>query len=336
MKWARLPSIAVGLVLVALASTVEREDARAGSNIKPVTLPLDRDKEVDVRDGAALLTAPVEGMIHVPTTTFVMGSGALEQRVAVEMCRGEPLGGFCSDVQFYEEGMPHAVTLPGYWIDRTEVTVADYQRCVAVGDCPMPSFPSAGPPGDPKHDRPELPVTFVAWDDAEKFCAFRHARLPTEAEWERAARGASGRRFPWGMLPNPRIANHGALDVGAELLPIAGPPTRVEIEQGVEDDIDGYAGLAPVGSFPDGQTPDGIRDLAGNASEWVADYWSDGYDAADVTAPSGPASGAGRVVRGGSYRQPMAMIRSAAREGRLASARAPDLGFRCARSETGS
>jgi sulfatase modifying factor 1 len=225
------------------------------------------------------------------------------------------------------------VKLSAFSIDRTEVTVGAYLRCVELGECRAPAFAT----GDPKHDRPELPVTDVSWDDAVRFCAFRSARLPTEAEWERAARGASGRRYPWGMLPNPKLANLGVLDVGAVIVPSSSSSALAGlILTGVPDDHDGFVGLAPVGSFPAGGTPEGVVDLAGNAAEWVADVWEDGYDPAELVDPGGPSTGVLRVVRGGSYRQPMSMIRAAARGFRFPSSRDPDVGFRCARSKTDS
>ena len=295
----------------------------------PSSPPLPTQKAADASSGATVLAPPLEGMVPIAAGTFEMGSGGVEQKYAIELCKEEVLGAFCKNEKspipmnvFAFEGLPHMVTLPAFRIDRTEVTVAAYRRCVDLGECKPPGFAT----GDAKHDRPEFPVSFVSWEDARKYCAFRKARLPTEAEWERAARGSTGRRFPWGMLGNPKLANHGALDAGSAI----GPKTGL-IYFGVADDGDGFAGLAEVGSFPSGATPEGIVDLAGNAAEWVEDAWSDQYDPTPVTAPTGPASGVERVIRGGSYRQAMPMLRGAARMFRMQSEREPDLGFRCAR-----
>jgi formylglycine-generating enzyme required for sulfatase activity len=152
-------------------------------------------------------------------------------------------------------------------------------------------------------------VTFVNYDDAEAYCRFRGARLPTEAEYERAARGVSGRIYPWGTLYNARASNHGQLAA----LP--------------NDPADGYAELAPVGVFPAGKTPEGVLDLAGNVAEWVADTYRERYG-----DPRTPAGGAERVVRGGSFESAAPFLRGAARRGVARGTVSPTIGFRCARS----
>ena len=311
--------------------------------------PLEKKSSSDTTGAVVVLAPPIEGMIAFSAGSFEMGSGAVDQKAALGTCKQEVLGVACRYEQFAGEGVQRAardaggkdvieitpgtrtVQLSAFLIDRTEVTVAAYQRCVELGECRVAGYQ----PGDPKHDRPELPVTDVTWDDAARFCAFRGARLPTEAEWERAARGASGRRYPWGMLANPKLANAGALDVGSVIVPSSSSSALAGlILAGVPDDDDGFVGLAPVGSFPEGGTPEGVVDLAGNAAEWVSDVWEDGYDPAELVDPGGPSTGILRVVRGGSFRQPLAMIRGASRGFRFPSTRDPDVGFRCARTKT--
>jgi formylglycine-generating enzyme len=292
--------------------------------------PLDAKKDATAKSGAAMLTAPLDQMIMLAGGSFMVGSSGTEVGEAIALCHSEVLGPTaCVDDKkhvfpvvypFAYEYYVHKVFLDSFSIDRTEVTVAAYRRCVATGDCSTPTFAA----GDPKFDRDDYPVTHVSYEDARKYCAFRKARLPTEAEWERAARGSKERRFPWGNLPNAHLANHGVLDLGSIFL--QGEPFL-----GIADPSDGYAGLAPVGSFPSGATPEGILDLAGNVSEWVADYWSEQFVNAPAANPKGPPSGTLRVVRGGSYRHPLAMIRGASRDRRPASAREPYIGFRCAR-----
>ncbi len=320
----------------------------------PPTPPLPKEQSVDTSSGAALLIAPPTGMAFFPASETFLGSDASDQKFAIELCRKDVLGKFCDAKQFAGEGVVRTlgaggpmgssellypatrkVKLAAFSIDRTEVSVADYRRCVEAGDC----LASGIVHGDPKHDRDELPVTLVAWDDAVRYCAFRKARLPTEAEWERAARGLAGRRFPWGNLPNPKLGNHGTLDGGSIIIPKtatngAGLPSSVAglILAGIADDDDGFFGLAPIGSFPEGRTPEGIVDLSGNVAEWVNDIWDDGYDEDALDQPTGPANGIFRVIRGGSYLQPLAMTRGASRLQRLPSSRQPDLGFRCAKS----
>jgi sulfatase modifying factor 1 len=285
---------------------------------------LDRRTEARADGGAVALAVAPDGMAAIAGGRFDMGSGRIELAFAIELCRTEPLAGACNSSWWLSEAPLHPVTLGGFWIDRTEVTVEAYRRCVDAGVCAAPGFVA----GDPKRDRPRLPVTFVSWEDADRYCRYRGARLPTEAEWERAARGANDRRFPWGQTPDPRRANHGSLDAGSV---VDATITPGRIDSGIEDPSDGYAGLAPVGSFPSGATPEGVVDLAGNVAEWVADTWR-AYDAPS-TGVGGSGSGSmPHVTRGGSYRMPMVMLRGAARgvRPRLVS-RDPDVGFRCAR-----
>jgi sulfatase modifying factor 1 len=260
--------------------------------------------------------------IRIPGGRFVMGSSPTDMVRAVQACRREILRSSCEQPilqtsgilgSFRSEVPAHDVTLSTFDLDRTEVPVAAYARCVASGTCSPPSFS----PGDARFDRPDLPVTHVRWEDAATYCQWAHERLPTEAEWEYAARGTTGREWPWGVFYNPRLANHGAF-----------APDET-------DATDGYVGLAPVDAFPDGATPLGVLQLAGNVAEWVADWWDldengFGYDGRPQQNPKGPPQGIGRVVRGGSYVQGEAWIRAAAR-GTPALHRSAVVGFRCAR-----
>ncbi len=252
--------------------------------------------------------------VRLRGATFTMGSSPTEMVRAVMMCRREVFGLACDRIapRFRAEGIAHRVTLSAFELDRFEVTVEKYKRCVDAGECRGAGFAA----GDVRFDRPQYPVTHVRWDDATSYCRFVSGRLPTEAEWEYAARGETGREFPWGDVYNTHICNHGSL---------ASDDT---------DGTDGYLGLAPVGSFPSGKTPEGIHDLAGNVGEWVADYYHEdengfGYAAKAATNPAGSTTGAFRVVRGGSYGDAAPWMRSAARQA-LSYASGPHVGFRCA------
>lgn len=263
--------------------------------------------------GLAQLRARGSRMIRVPASAFFMGSTTPEIEEAAALCQREPLAERCGEQTFADELSLHHVRLSGYFLDRMEVTVAEYDACVRLGRCAAASYER----GAARFKRPEFPVTRVSWDDARAFCAFRGARLPTEAEFERAARGLTGRRYPWGNVPNGHLANHGRLGLDES------------------DPSDGFAELAPSGSFPDGRTPDGFLDLAGNAAEWVQDRYAEQYPETDARDPSGPdavsASGL-RVVRGGSFTSALPRIRGAARAAQPPNTREPWLGFRCARS----
>ncbi len=265
--------------------------------------------------GRVALRAPQSGRVRMPPGTFVMGSTSIDVVRATGLCRKEFLHVLCDRyaTQFRAQMLAHDVTLDSFLIDRTEVTVRDYGRCVAAGACTAAGYP----PGDARFDRPELPVTHVRWEDSERYCAWAGGRLPTEAEWEYAARGPTSREYPWGNLYNSRLCNHGSL---------------AEEET---DATDGFALVAPVGSFPDGATPLGVYDLAGNVSEWVADvfFMADetgfGYSAKPVRNPKGAPSGGFHVIRGGSYQLGAAWMRAAWRD-EIAVQSAPDVGFRCA------
>jgi formylglycine-generating enzyme required for sulfatase activity len=267
-------------------------------------------REAHTSDKTVVLTTPGPEMILIRGGVFRMGSSIPEIATAQAMCRLEPLARECRPTNFADEMLAHDVMLDDYWIDRTEVTARAYTRCVEAGACDPPAFDAAADwTAEPEH-----PMTLVSWYDARNFCAWRGARLPTEAEWERAAKGWSGRTYPWGHIYNPKLCNHGrfALD------PL--------------DDSDGFAELAPVGSFPQGRTPEGVDDLAGNVEEWVSDWYAPDYPETTVVNPTGPKNGDEKVVRGGSFADGRAWMRAAARSWSLPSLKRPARGFRCVRS----
>lgn len=272
--------------------------------------------EIANHGGMLMLKEPGSTMIRIPASSFRMGSTPNDVIAALTLCLSEPQGHRCSERLFSDEVPAREVELSSYWIDRYEVTVREYRRCVDLGRCRPIPFAEGGI----RYDRPDFPVSLVSYDDAERFCAFRSARLPTEAQFERAARGPLGRQFPWGDLYNGGASNHGRLAFDTT------------------DASDGYAELAPVGSFPSGTTPDGVADLAGNVAEWVSDRYAPSYEGAATKDPRGPVPPKGssaRVIRGGGFSSAAAWLRNAARNSAEPDARRPDLGFRCARSANG-
>jgi formylglycine-generating enzyme len=244
------------------------------------------------------LRAARSAAVYLRPLAIDMGSSEEEVLAALVRCKREPLPDRCDETTFASETPVHREKIAGFWMARTEVTVAEYARCVSAGRCGPAGFEGGGQ----RFQRPTLPVTLVTFDDAKHYCSFRGGRLPSEAEFERAARGATRRRYPWGQTYHPKLSNHGRLGVD------------------MTDPSDGFSELSPVGSFPDGATPEGILDLAGNAGEWTADAFTADYG----SAPTGE-----RVVRGGSFVSSAAFLRGAARVGKSPEAREPTLGFRC-------
>jgi eukaryotic-like serine/threonine-protein kinase len=243
---------------------------------------VDRDA-LATGDGVADSTVD-EAEIVIPAGPFMMGCNpALD-----DQCRTNELP-------------YHMVTLSSFAIDRTEITQAAYAQCVAGGSCTQPSDQY-----DPAN-KPQHPVAFVTWDQAVAYCGFVGKRLPTEAEWEKAARGDDGRTYVWGEeVPT---CDHAAF------APCAGNESK------------------PVGSYPLGASAYGLMDMCGNLWEWIAD-WSDNdyYAISPASDPTGPATGSSRVVRGGYFANIGQILRAAYRSALDPSTADRYLGFRCARS----
>ena len=208
-----------------------------------------------------------------------------------------------------DDGLPdarpvHPVHLSAYWIDKYEVTNARYRRCVEAGACQPPKI--RGPFEDPGRD--QYPVTSVTWMQARTYCQWAGQRLPTEAEWEKAAGGVDGRRYSWGNSQDP-IHNRGK----------NGENQAKQVEP------------QPVGSFQEGASPYGVLDMTGNVWEWVKDWYAeDFYAVAPPHDPQGPPRGSFRVLRGGDWGQGPLELQTSYRGWDEMSYWGPTLGFRCA------
>jgi formylglycine-generating enzyme required for sulfatase activity len=230
---------------------------------------------------------PADGMVmvYVPAGEFLMG------------------GADADDQADGDEKPQHSVYLDAFWIDRTEVTNAQFGNCVAAGACQAPVTCSWGEPTYGDGGKADHPVVCVAWDQAQAYCRWAGARLPTEAEWEKAARGTEGQRFPWGDgIPDCHKAQYSSCE-GRTL---------------------------PVGSKAAGASPYGALDMTGNALEWVADWFArDYYANSPEHNPPGSASGPGRVQRGGGWHLDWRYLRAARRGYNHPANRDHFTGFRC-------
>jgi serine/threonine-protein kinase len=230
-------------------------------------------------------------MVYVPEGEFQMGCDPEHKR-----------GYFCEK----DERLLHTIYLDAFWIDKYEVTTSQYEQCVAAGACAVPSKKSSSSRtsyyGNSNFDN--YPVIYVLWDDAINYCSWAGKRLPTEAEWEKAARGALDTRdYPWGdQETDCTLANS-----------------------------DGCVGdTSVVGSYPTGVSPYGAMDMAGNVWEWTNDWYSSSYYSdSPVNNPPGPATGTYKVFRGGSWSSYVSDLRSSYRYASNPGVRYYNVGFRC-------
>jgi len=262
----------------------------------PTEAPSAGTKLVSEIDGMALL--------YVPAGVFIMGS---------------PLG----DPAIYAHEQPqHNVNLAAFWIDQTEITNRMYALCVQAGTCTPPqSAASNSRPsyyGNPAYA--DYPVVWVDWYQAQTYCAWAGRSLPTEAQWEKAARGTDGQQYPWG---------------NQELQPASGPSTAADFTESCSlahyQACEPLHDTAPVGQHPQGASPYGALDMAGNVWEWVSDWYGENYySISPDDNPTGPAVGDAKVLRGGSFAMNFSRYLSGAHRYFIA----PDqtifgFGFRC-------
>ena len=264
-------------------------------------------------------------MVFVPAGEFLMGS-----------LESEP------DADEHEKPQ-RTIYLDAFWIDQTEVTNAQFARFIAAtgyrtdaqkvnlspvykletneweemrgANWQQPRGPDSSLDGLDDH-----PVVQVSWNDAKAYCQWAQRRLPTEAEWEKAARGTDGRRYPWGNTP-------------LESNLINSADRSIEQKWASDRLDDGYRFTAPVGNYPDGASPYGALDMVGNVWEWVADiYDEDYYKEGPDENPQGATFGNYRIRRGGSWRNTQRLVRTTHRLWHNDWSRSDQVGFRCVRS----
>ena len=226
--------------------------------------------------------SPKDGMtqIYIPAGEFIMGSG--------------------DDLR--TDNPQHRVYMDSFWMDEVEVTNAMYAKCFKVGICGHPA----------NYDTyygiwayRDYPVVYVNWYQADQYCHWVGRSLPTEAQWEKAARGTDGRRYPWGnRLPTPLLANFN--------LSMIGEPV-------------------PAFRYPLGASPYGALNMAGNVREWIADWYDESYyQSSPYANPTGPATGTQRSLRSGSYAEDQQQISVYTRFKHLPDSAGLSRGFRCA------
>jgi len=252
-----------------LSSPSSPASSAIGTATKESLIPVDPPVVSDSTDA---------GMVLIPAGQFAMGS-----------TDGDA-----------DEKPVHKISLNDFYIDRYEVSNTRYKECVTAGACGKPQSTD-------NYDNSQYanhPVVYVDWNMSKSYCEWRGAKLPTEAQWEKAARGTDGRTYPWGEEITCNNANY----------------------------LGCVGDTKAIGSYASGKSPYGIYEMAGNVWEWTADWYSETYyQISPVENPRGPDAGQYRVLRGGSLKQDKYLLRTSARLGNKPSDVDLGVGFRCVR-----
>jgi len=274
------------------------ESATISVNLRPPVTPTPIRPPTEASPGYVWIS-PIDEMplVYIPEGSFLMGTST-------------------DDLQFEEDETPQReIYLDAFWIDQLEITNRMFTECVDNGSCEHPSE-SGSQARTSYYDNlsfAEYPVVNVNWEQAQTYCSWVGRRLPTEAEWEKAARGTQGQIYPWGnQEPTCELLNIWESETGS---------------------ANCARDTTLVGKYPNGASPYGVLDMAGNVWEWVADWYNvDSYKVGPDRNPQGANTGDARVIRGGSFSESGDTVRSANRNQSDPFADSYLIGFRCALS----
>jgi formylglycine-generating enzyme required for sulfatase activity len=341
------PSPALLQVAIEISSPTEpplrTEIPKLTETPEPTTTPQPTETQSPTKEPSPTIT-PLATAILSPTGTLVVVNDSISTRIADGMVMVYvPVGEFImgNNAGPMDERPQHTVFLDAFWIDKTEVTNAMFTQFiqatgyqtdaekggsawafdgsswskVIAANWQHPQGPSTNLTGLENH-----PVVNVTWYDATAYCQWTGSRLPSEAEWEKAARGTDGSTYPWGeQEPYGNLLNFADINISTEWA-----------DKNLND---GYKFTAPVGSYPEGVSPYRALDMAGNVWEWVNDWYQETYyTVAPTSNPAGPNSGDGRVLRGGSWNHNLQDIHASMRLWSKPYEAIDNFGFRCALS----
>ena len=327
----RLPSPTIGLVLAVVILHLSTSAATQQRMIE--------SEEPDVRPFHGQDGAP---MVLIPAGSYKMGSTQEEVERMVKDCQARRFGGRVCWEWFQDEAPRHKVVLDAFYLDRYEVTnhlfehfvhATGYQTTAEQVGKSKAWMEGRGlqeiPGADWRHPegnqtvfvshRGDHPVVTVSWFDANAYCRWAGKRLPTEAEWEYAARAGTSTLYWWGNGPPPR-----------RVVNLADESAKHLVGSIVAGYDDGYARSAPVGSFE--SNPWGLNDMLGNVAEWTADWYGDFYGTSPEDNPKGPKDGHYKVIRGGAWANGLLRVRAANRDWDTPIYRHDSIGFRCAQN----
>jgi formylglycine-generating enzyme required for sulfatase activity len=293
------PTVSVELAMAEIMQKMTAEAVNAQSIAATQTAMAPTPTEIPTPtpepEFGAVQVSPIDGaeMVYIPRGSFWMGAQDTDQLA-----------------QFQEKPL-HEVMISGFWMDREFVTNGMYMRCAESGRCTKPVSHDDINPNYGKAEYLDYPVVYITWNQADEYCKAVGRRLPTEAEWEKAARGTDGRIYPWGdTQPTADLVNFN----------------------------NQFSGVQPIRLYEKGASPYGVLDMAGNAREWVYDWFSETFygESAAVEVPVdpfGPPEGTEKVLRGGSFKDKEIYLRTTSRLKHVPNSPGDNRGFRCAWSE---